>query len=333
MNPAPHQFVLTTCGIAKTTVADLLNGANPDVFNRVVDAVNAVRNAAQANGQTYQFAGVFYTHGEQDVHDNTPYAVVKANLQTLQGQVAQAVAGITGTPCRVPWVMHQPATGKPYTNDVHQAWLDLSTTAGSDFYCGGPVDQYPANKIHRTANGYRWFGAQYAKALSRVLIDHQIWLPCHVMSVTYQQSEVLVNVFVPQGALMVGTAYTYAKGKAGPQAPIVYDNLGLSISDDAGVVPITSAAIVGAATIKIVVGRTLSTNPILYSGICPASPTDLGTNICDMDTSTSMDKYIYGLPGQSLTENIAAWNGAQLVGQPYPLNNYLAIGRVAITAG
>jgi hypothetical protein len=332
--PAPNRFVLTTCGIGKQTVADLLDGADPDIFNRVTNAVNQVRSTAKANGQTYQFAGVFYTQGETDAHDGTPYETAKANLQLLQSQVASTVSSITGAPCVVPWVIHQPATAGPYDNQVHQAWLDLATTPGSNFYCAGPVGQYPANKggVHRTANGYRWFGSQYGKVMSRLLVEQLTWLPCYVTGAVADGNSVLVDLHVPAGSIGIGTAYTYAAGPKGPQEPIVYDNLGLTISDDAGVVPILLAEIAGAATLSLTLGRELSTNPVLYSGYSPGAPTALGTNLCDGDTTKGFDEYVYGLPGQSPTENIAAWNGAPLVGAPYPLNNYLAIGFIAIAA-
>jgi hypothetical protein len=35
---------------------------------------------------------------------------------------------------------------------------------------------------------------------------------------------------------------------------------------------------------------------------------------------------------QSAGEDITSWNGAPLIGQPYPLNNYCAVGTVPITA-
>ena len=168
------RFVVTNCGIGGKNIAELSNGADPDIFNRLIQAAAQVRAAATALGLTYQVGGVIYSQGEADVAQRTSYASYLASLQQLQQSfLDEVVVGIAGQPTGtvVPWFVYQPdSKNAGPTINVAQALLDWSITPNSDCYLAGPVYQYPDHSIHLTANGYRWHGEQVGKAMVKVLL-------------------------------------------------------------------------------------------------------------------------------------------------------------------
>jgi hypothetical protein len=322
------RFVVTNCGEGSKTIAQLSDGATPDIFNRLRDAATQVRATATALGLTYQVGGVIFSQGEGDVAQYTSYASYLSSLQALQQSfLSDIVVGIGGQPpgTVVPWFVDQPdAITADRTTAVHQALLDWSVTPNSDCYLAGPVYQYPDHSIHLTANGYRWHGKQVAKAMIQVLLNGAQPRPLYMLSAQASGTAIMVNLSVPVPPIRLGDAYVqYTKTN--------YPDYGFILTDASGLVPITSVTIVGPTSIQIVPGRRLAGAAVLQAGYNLVEGTDWGTNICDSDASVSDDPYVYTAGVQESGEDIATWNGADLIGQPYPLANYLAVGQVKVS--
>jgi hypothetical protein len=323
------RFVLTNCGIGGQDIAALSKGATPNIYNRLLDAANAVKAAAVANGLSYQVGGVIWTQGEQDVSEGTSGAAYTAAFQTLQANfLTDVVQGIAGQPAStvVPWFSGQPdSNASGDTMAIHKAILDLANTPNSDLYLTGPLYQYPDHSIHLTANGYRWHANQIGKTMARVMLNGMYASACYVKRATFLGNSVLIDLNVPAPPLILGDAYVqYVK--------TVYPNLGFIVSDASGLVTILSATIAGEATILLTLARALGGSPVLQAGNNQVLSTDYGTNLCDSDTTFADDSYIYNAGTQDAGEDITTWNGAPLIGQPYPLNNYLAATYLPIIA-
>jgi hypothetical protein len=322
-------FVVTDCGIGGRTIAELSKDADPDIYNRLLDAAAAVKQAAQARGLTYQFGGVLWLHGEADIEDGVSYSAYAAAFKQLQQDVLSDILyGIAGAPVGtlVPWFCYQPDPDRAdLTIAVDQFLLDWSNTATSDLYLAGPSYQYPDHSVHLTANGYRWDGNQFGKAMTAVLIGQLAPRALQMTSATFQHKSILVDFYVPVLPLIIGDACVQL-------TKTTFQNLGFIVFDDDGEVPIESVAIVGAATVQINTKKLIGSNPTLQAGDNLTGNQDWGTNICDSDATLAVDGYVYVAGEQEPGEDITTWNGAPLVGYPYPLNNYLAVGSVAITA-
>jgi hypothetical protein len=325
-NPATR-FVLTNCGIDAQTIAELSKGANPDIYNRLIQAAQYVRQTAASMGLTYQVGGMIWTQGESDVTAGTSTAAYLASLQQLQADfLTDVVQGVAVQPAGtvIPWFCHQPASSSPkYTIAVQQALLDWSTSANSDCYLAGPVYPYPDYQPHLTANGYRWHGNQVGKAMTHVLLDHGTWRPLHLTSATWSGTTIRAHLHVPYPPLQTGEVFVQFEQYTYPQ-------LGFTAFDSAGPVPIVSAGISGDGTVRLEIGRTLEANPMLQSANTSLNGINWGTNLCDSDATVATDPYVYTVGVQQPGEDIATWNGAPLIGEPYPLNNYLAVGAVPI---
>jgi hypothetical protein len=324
------RFVLTNCGIGGKTIAELSRGANPDIYNRLLNAASYVQQTAQSLGLSYQVGAMIWTQGEQDVQDGTSYASYLASLQQLQADfLADVVQGIAkqAQGVTIPWFSAQPDWSNPNgSTDVYQAILDWANTPGSNFYLAGPLFQYPDHGVHLTSNGYRWHGNQVGRAMTDVLLNRTGWNALYMTGATVSGSSILVDLNVPVPPVILGEVYNVLE-------EVAYPSLGFEVIDSGGILRIESAAIVGQATIQIVIGRRLKSNPVVQSGFNRKTALDWGTNICDSDATLGQSDYLY-VPGLfEPGEDITSWNGAPLINTPYPLNNYLAVSRVPITAG
>jgi hypothetical protein len=322
------RFVLTNCGIGGQTIAKLSKGANPEIYNRLLQAASYVKQTANSMGLSYQVGGMIWTQGEQDVQNNTSYQSYLASLQQLQADfLVDVVQGIAGQSAQtvVPWFCHQPDYDSSLrTTAVYQALLDWANTPGSNLYLAGPVYQYPDHKVHLTANGYRWHANQVGKAMTDVLLKGVNWNALYMISAEVTNKTVLVSLNVPVPPIVQGVVYNqYAVEN--------YPFLGFIVTDSKGHVPLFSASIVGPTTVEILLKRSLESNPVVQSAYNTVNNMDWGTNICDSDKTLADDVYVYTPGVQDPGEDIPSWNGAPLIGQPYPLSNYLAVSQVPIT--
>jgi hypothetical protein len=64
-NPA-YRFVPTDCGIGGTSIAQLSKRADPDIYNRLLQAATFVQHSAESQYLTYQVGCMFWVQGGQD---------------------------------------------------------------------------------------------------------------------------------------------------------------------------------------------------------------------------------------------------------------------------
>jgi hypothetical protein len=157
--------------------------------------------------------------------------------------------------------------------------------------------------------------------MERVLLRQQNHRGCYVRRATYLGTSILLDVNVPEPPLQHGDSYS-------AYVLTLYTNLGLIVTDvfaTTSQVPITAVTLYQ-STIRIDLARTLNNTPLLTIGYTNGSGMDIGTNICDSDPALAIGLYTYTAGVQDAGENIGSWNGSPLIGTPYPLQNYLAIG-------
>jgi hypothetical protein len=335
-NPA-CQFVLTDCGLGGASIAELSKGANPNIYNRLLQAAQYVQQTAASLGLTYQVGGMFWVQGEQDVSPlNTSQAEYLASLQQLQADfAADVVCGIGGAPSgtTVPWVSHQ-ADGTTQTHmGVYNAEVQWGTTPGSDFYVASPTFCAVNHNVHLTANGYRQLGTQLGRAMAEVLLQGNLWQPLLMDTAVCQGQTMTITFANANGPLQVGTCYgsQYFGDPLGPYGYINYPNLGFAVQDESGSVPIVSATLVGGTTVVLQLKRALNGSATVQSGSDSSGRYRTGTNICDSDPTVALDLYTYTLGLQNIWEDIPLWNGLPIVGQPYPMNKYLAVYDMPVT--
>jgi hypothetical protein len=327
------QMLFTNCGLGGRTIAELLPNPDPtlNIFNRLVEAATYGKQTADSLGYDYQIVAMLWTQGEQDVAYGTSYADYLSGLQQMQQAfLTQVVQGIAGQDpsVTIPWFSHQPnSSGVGKTLDVYQAGLDWSNTPGSDFYIAGPVYPYPSHNVHLTANSYRWYANQVGKAMATVFATNTNPAPMQMLSAMFNGTTAIINLDLPVAPLISNaTAYGYYQ-------QLVYPNIGFLINDSAGVVPITSATPLSDSIIQLTFARTLQNNPIVqYGNNTTGADIDWGGNLCDSDSTVALNSYVYNDGIQDPGEDIASWNGKPLIGNPYPLNNYMAVSRLPMIA-
>ena len=322
-NGVTELWVYTSCGVGGKTLAQLLPGASPCYYNRLLTAAQAVKQATLAAGMQYMVGDVIFVHGQQDAlkQVGTTAATYMAQMQTLMAAFDQDVTcGIVGAPAgtKAHWFSLAPAPSeKGDTIAVCQAQLNLALMPGTQFHLAGTVYPYPNYVPHQTANSARWSGLMAGKCMVSAWAGVDT-LPLYMTGAVYDGSTITVRFHVPSPPLRVGEVW------AGGQS-LEYPNGGFIVSDGDGMVPMSGPQFLSeGSSLAFQPSRLLVGPATIQAGYNILPGIGCGTNICDSDPTIAFDTY------QPDSFNVATWNGAPLIGQPYPLNNYCAVGAIAV---
>ncbi|HHG8690181.1 TPA: hypothetical protein ACPZBL_000619 [Klebsiella pneumoniae] len=306
-------LVLASCGVNGRTVEALSKGADPELYNRIREAVSKIKAIADGESKTFGIGAFCFLQGEWNYNpgyggDYTREGYKAKVRQLYNDVIADFCAG------QRPPAMFTYQTGGTYTIDNYElaigmAQLDMATEGGNIY---GVCPSYPfPNKDsgHLTSNGYRWMDMFFGKVMFRVLVLGEGWEPLHCTGVEVQDDYALLNYAVPYPPLQWGTPYDGRTAKT-------YADKGYRATDANGALDVTAAEIVADTVVKLTFSRRVSgTIKIWY-----ADKTSHNGNGClkDSDPFLATENYVYTAgSGQYADENIP-----ELVDKPYPLENW-----------
>ncbi|HCD3259533.1 TPA: hypothetical protein NBN18_001160 [Klebsiella pneumoniae] len=306
-------LVLASCGVNGRTVEALSKGADPELYNRIREAVSKIKAIADGESKTFGIGAFCFLQGEWNYNpgyggDYTREGYKAKVRQLYSDVIADFCAG------QRPPAMFTYQTGGTYTIDTYElaigmAQLDMATEGGNIY---GVCPSYPfPNKDsgHLTSNGYRWMDMFFGKVMFRVLVLGEGWEPLHCTGVEVQDDYALLNYAVPYPPLQWGTPYV-------GRTATTYADKGYRATDENGTLDITAAEIVADTVVKLTFSRRVSgTIKIWY-----ADKTSHNGNGClkDSDPFLATENYVYTAgSGQYADENIP-----ELVDKPYPLENW-----------
>ncbi|HDK6892265.1 TPA: hypothetical protein MXD49_004954 [Klebsiella variicola] len=306
-------LVLASCGVNGRTVEALSGGAEPELYNRIREAVSKIKAIADGDSKTFGVGAFCFLQGEWNYNpgyggDYTREGYKAKVRQLYSDVIADFCAG------QRPPAMFTYQTGGTYTIDTYElaigmAQLDMATEGGNIY---GVCPSYPfPNKDsgHLTSNGYRWMDMFFGKVMFRVLVLGEGWEPLHCTGVEVQDDYALLNYAVPYPPLQWGTPYDGRTAKT-------YADKGYRATDANGALDITAAEIVADTVVKLTFSRRVSGKIKIWY----ADKTSHNGNGClkDSDPFLATENYVYTAgSGQYADENIP-----ELVDKPYPLENW-----------
>ena len=306
-------LVLASCGVNGRTVEALSKGADPELYNRIREAVSKIKAIADGESKTFGIGAFCFLQGEWNYNPGYGGDYTREGYKAKVRQLYSDVIADFCTGQRPP-AMFTYQTGGTYTIDTYElaigmAQLDMATEGGNIY---GVCPSYPfPNKDsgHLTSNGYRWMDMFFGKVMFRVLVLGEGWEPLHCTGVEVQDDYALLNYAVPYPPLQWGTPYDGRTAKT-------YADKGYRATDANGALDVTAAEIVADTVVKLTFSRRVSgTIKIWY-----ADKTSHNGNGClkDSDPFLATENYVYTAgSGQYADENIP-----ELVDKPYPLENW-----------
>ncbi|MGQ9346497.1 hypothetical protein ACUU0T_26120 [Klebsiella pneumoniae] len=306
-------LVLASCGVNGRTVEALSKGADPELYNRIREAVSKIKAIADGESKTFGIGAFCFLQGEWNYN---PGYGGDYSREGYKAKVRQLYSDVIADFCagQRPPAMFTYQTGGTYTIDTYNlaigmAQLDMATEGGNVY---GVCPSYPfPNKDsgHLTSNGYRWMDMYFGKVMFRVLVLGEGWEPLHCTSVEVQDDYALLNYAVPYPPLQWGTPYDGRTAKT-------YTDKGYRATDANGTLDIVSAEIVADTVVKLTFSRHVSGAIKIWY----ADKTSHNGNGClkDSDPFLATENYVYiEGSGQYADENIP-----ELVNKPYPLENW-----------
>ncbi|MGK1261970.1 hypothetical protein ACRE8G_01485, partial [Klebsiella pneumoniae] len=280
-------LVLASCGVNGRTVEALSRGADPELYNRIREAVSKIKAIADGDSKTFGIGAFCFLQGEWNYNpgyggDYTREGYKAKVRQLYSDVIADFCAG------QRPPAMFTYQTGGTYTIDTYElaigmAQLDMATEGGNIY---GVCPSYPfPNKDsgHLTSNGYRWMDMFFGKVMFRVLVLGEGWEPLHCTGVEVQDDYALLNYAVPYPPLQWGTPYDGRTAKT-------YADKGYRATDANGALDVTAAEIVADTVVKLTFSRRVSgTIKIWY-----ADKTSHNGNGClkDSDPFLATENYV-----------------------------------------
>ncbi|MEH0255552.1 hypothetical protein V6709_00140 [Klebsiella pneumoniae] len=306
-------LVLASCGVNGRTVEALSRGAEPELYNRIREAVSKIKAIADGDSKTFGVGAFCFLQGEWNYNPGYGGDYTREGYKAKVRQLYNDVIADFCSGQRPP-AMFTYQTGGTYTIDTYElaigmAQLDMATEGGNIY---GVCPSYPfPNKDsgHLTSNGYRWMDMFFGKVMFRVLVLGEGWEPLHCTGVEVQDDYALLNYAVPYPPLQWGTPYDGRTAKT-------YADKGYRATDANGALDVTAAEIVADTVVKLTFSRRVSGKIKIWY----ADKTSHNGNGClkDSDPFLATENYVYTAgSGQYADENIP-----ELVDKPYPLENW-----------
>jgi hypothetical protein len=307
------RLLASACGVGGRTLEDLSRGASPNLFGRLVDCATLAHRVASEQGQAYQVLAMLLLQGENNAWALNGGTADRATYRSLMARLYQDVVralamGIARQP--TPPALFTYQTGGAYASDelgVAMAQLDVALALPGCFMVG-PVYPVTDKGGHLDANGYRWLGAQFGKVMHRVLTLGESWRPLHPVATALRDREARVRFAVPVPPLAWGRPFCGAR-------LVEVADLGFTVTDAAGLVPIESVTLAGPDEVALTLAR-LPQPPIAlrYADLRHAG---LGA-LHDSDATLAEDAFALDpFAGGGAEADVRG-----LVGRPYKLQNW-----------
>ncbi|WP_175682521.1 hypothetical protein [Burkholderia cenocepacia] len=316
LDDANRNFVATSSGVGGRTIEALSKGATPDLWRRLVAAIQAARDNAAAASKTYGIGAFVWIQGEWNYDaaqgGTTTKEGYKAKLAQLWSDFqADCVTGIAAQSAQPAFITYQ--TGAGYTRDSTDLSIGMAqwefTKENAGCYLATPIYPFTDKGGHLDANGSRWFGLQLGKVLHRIVEMRQDWKPLSPRRAEVAGRVISIDFHVPEPPLQFALPYVQSTAQD-------YADKGFTVLDDNGRVPIASVRIVLDTVVEIVCTRDF----VGQIKIRYADQTYHWGNgcLCDSDATVAPDNYEYEAGRGFYPEaNLPA-----LIGKPYPLRNW-----------
>lgn len=308
-----NRWVFSSCGVGGNSVAQLSQGASPELFNRLRDAIAVGKARAATLSVTYRVPFVLINHGEEDYALGTTFADYVTRKTQLITDIRALVASETGQPGILPIYLFQ--TGGQYARDtlelaIARAQIEVARSVPGVFIVANN-QLVPDKDDHLTSNGTRWLGSLAGKVAARTTIQGEGWECTRAIRWTVR-GRTLVGLFhAPSGALQFVQPYIGRAVAAAASAT----SRGIYAADGAGQVGIDGVELAGQLVI-VRLGRAVSGTLKVWLG---RDGNGVGGAICigDTDAEPILLPYSYTAgSGQTTDEDIAA-----LVNLAYPSTN------------
>lgn len=223
--PNSTKFLTTSCGVGGYTVEMLskncTNGGDgrtitetENTYNtRFIKAIDNAKIAIESEPIVCPF--IFYMQGETNaltkasnnmgIQPNTEAAwtkdLYKQRLLQLKNDMQADIMQKYGQSLKPMFFVYQTATGwqNKFTEDIPMAQLELSLE-NDDIILLPPHYHTPlasTDNVHLNANGYRWCGEQYAKAIFETMIKGYRYKPFMPMNYELSEKELRIDFYVP----------------------------------------------------------------------------------------------------------------------------------------
>ncbi len=314
----PRLLLANSAGVGGRSLEALSKGADPELFQRLRDCARLARDLA---GGDYGIAALLVLQGENNAWgldgataETEPYkALFRRLIADFDDDIVRDIAGQAVPPAVF---IHQ--VGGAYSSDalgIAQAQLELALESRRVFLAA-PSYPFPDKGGHLDANGYRWLGAYFGRAMWQVITLGQHWKPLYPRAAQVNGPAVRISFHVPTPPLAWGAAFL-------GHAPTLLPQRGFTVWDADGLVEIESLDL-DATTVTLRLART----PGARAELRYADRTHsfgIG-NLHDSETATALDRYEY----DPVTGHRASAEIAGLVGRGYPLVNWCVAFRIGL---
>lgn len=326
-------FVVTSTGRGGMNI-DYLSDTNGPIWKRTVDVAGKINTLATGLSKTSGIAVFMWQQGETNDVPLSTFDYYLAKLELIRTQIVTTLMPAFGQRERPIFILNQ--TGKnSWQNDYPPGGYGMAHSRAQlafslmhpDVALVGPNYYVTArkNQDHPDDNGQRWFGCQNAKVLHRMLNLGQGWEPLRPYRAFGQEIYVLITFHVPVPPVQFDDPYeSYTK--------LVLKNKGIIIKDVGGVIDfVKEPEIVAPCTILVTLTRrrvgastvwiaSRGTFTVAGGSVIYDSESNHGfASIKDSDDAVAPLNYEYS---PSNGDQVEA-NLVDLVGKPYPLNNWV----------
>ena len=313
-------FVVLDCAVGGRSVAHLMKGANPNIYNRIPSGLTQIRDLPAFAGKEFVLAGVDWGQGENDYHEGLSGA--NPTVESYGGAVEQVIDDIYADTLAIfnngqkrPAVFVAQAGGA-FTTDatnlhVGQAQLNLVTQVDGYFPTGPNYPVVNVASAHPDNNGYRWLGQYCGRAWASVLVHGRRPNIVYPRSATWNAAtnEVIIDFVSTGGPISEGHPYD------GFTAQTVA-NLGISAKYGSTILPLSNVRLVGAMTVAATLLVTPAGAPLIQIGTKALDNGYIGIRCASRMVAPESYTFIPNA-GQDPAANVPA-----LVGKPYNLDDW-----------
>ena len=306
-----RKIVATACGVGGQTIENLTN----TYYGRITGALDKV--SAVAAGQEHIVPAVMHLQGEGNLGSSTKTAF-KTATKTYLDNIAASVRTATEQDFDPVFFTYQ-TLQTANRQRVAQAQLEMMQE-DQNIILVAPHYAVTDKGLHLDANGYRWLGCYFGKAMRRVFVDGVRWKPLHPIFAKRTGAEVVVGFHVPAPPLTFRDYYSET-------TPKNLTNKGFAAYLASGdQISITNVELNGSCSIKINLGYDPEEEVyITYAdGGADFGVARNGGNVADSDEYIAPFNYEYTAnTGQYTSANIT-----NLVNKPYPMQNFCVAFRM-----
>ncbi|MDA3926622.1 MAG: hypothetical protein PF904_18200 [Kiritimatiellae bacterium] len=278
--------VVARNGIGGAPYSSIKKGTS--AYNKALTQVANAQAEAARLVRDYQVAAITTIHGESD-HQNGNGEFYDDYLIEWQSDYNSDAKALTGQTNNIPMFLCQMSSHTMYnstTSVVPSAQLWVSENSEWHTLVAPKYFLTYSDGVHLTAASYRHLGEYYGKAMKRVFVDKEEWIPLSPRKIFMNGSVITVDFIVPAGSIAIDTTLVMEQ-----------TNYGFEYADDSSSATISAVSVVDSDTISISLTATpTGSNPRLryaYTGVAGSwsgwnqSGSARG-NIRDSDATTSL---------------------------------------------